>query len=138
MSYHFHSSAHIKLVRYWQYYKDYSPVVSGQSTQLVGPGPVCSSDVALYQCTSSGSLITWTVISACGGGTGRSFGSYSKTGTMFNVTQCNSVLSFSLTSITISSISSTLTIHRPLSLNGTRIICLDETAQVFVIASKME
>ena len=76
-------------------------------------------------------------MSTCGGGTARSFGSFSEIGAVFNVTRCNSLLSFSLTSITSSSISSTLTIHRPLPLNGTRITCLDKTAQLFVI-SKIE
>ena len=112
--------------------------MSGQSTELVGPGPVCSSNVASYQCSSSDSVITWTVMSTCGGDTGRSFGSFNEIGTMFNVTRCKSLLSFSLTSITNSSISSTLTIHRPLPLNGTRIMCLDNTAQLFVIASKIQ
>ena len=32
----------------------YSPVVSGQFTQLVGPGPVCSSDMVTHQCPRSG------------------------------------------------------------------------------------
>ena len=76
-------------------------------------------------------------MSTCGEDTGRSFGSHNDIGTVFNVTQCNSLLSFSLTSITNSSISSTLTIHRPLSLNGTTIIC-GETAQLLIIRGKSQ
>ena len=98
---------------------------------------MCSVDVASYQCTRSGSnLISWTVRSTCGEDTARSFGPFSDVGTVFNVTRCNSLLSFGLTSITISSISSTLTIHGPFPLNGTRIACLEETTQLLVVSSK--
>ena len=77
-------------------------------------------------------------MSTCGGDTGTSFGPFVEFKTMFNVTRCNSLFSFCLISITSSSIRSTLTIQRQLPLNGTKFTCLDETAILFVIASKME
>ena len=75
-------------------------------------------------------------MATCGGDTGTTFGLFSEIGTVLNLTRCNSVLIFSLTSITSSSISSTLTIHRPLPLNGTRIMCLDETAKLLILEGK--
>ena len=114
-------------------------ILSGQSTQLVGPGPVCSSDVASYQCTRSGeTIISWAVMSTCGTNSiGRSFNYFNQIGATYNVRLCSSTLIFTLTSVTSSSSSSTLTIDRPLLLNGTRITCVDETVQLLAVNSKL-
>ena len=112
---------------------------SGQSTNLVGQGPVCSSDVTSYQCTrSGGTTISWAIMSTCGtNSVGRSYNYFNQVGATYNVRLCSSTLIFSLTAITSSSISSTLTIDRPLLLNGTRITCVDETVQLIVVTNKL-
>ena len=117
-----------------------APIFVGQSTQLIGPGPVCSSDVASYKCTRSGvTVIGWTVRSTCGTRSiSRGFATPSPIGTTIHARLCNSTLIFSLTSTTSSSISSTLSIDRPLLLNGTRITCRDETVQLLVVTSKLK
>jgi len=125
---------HLTLFKVWQ---DTS-IISGQSTQLVGPGLVCSSDVATYQCTrrGGGSLIPWTVSSNCEtGDMTRSFSSYDMRNAVEVSTLCNFTLMLSLTSVTSSSISSTITIDRPVLLNGTRITYNRETVQLFVVTS---
>ena len=75
-------------------------------------------------------------MSKCGTAS-RSFNTLNQVGTSSNVRLCNSTLIITLTSITSSSISSTLTIDRPLLLNGTRITCVDETVQLLVVTSKL-
>ena len=112
---------------------------SGQFTQLVEPGLVFSGDVATYQCTRSGSLISWTITPTCGGTDtiSRSYAYFNVIGLTNTVRLCNSNLIFNLTSITSSSISSTLTIDRPLPLSGTTITCADQTVQLMVLTSKL-
>ena len=76
-------------------------------------------------------------MSTCGTGSiSRGFNTLSRIGSSYGVRLCNTTLIFTLTSATSSSISSTLTIDRPLLLNGTRITCVDETVQLLVVTSK--
>ena len=83
-------------------------------------------------------MIEWQVSSTCGSGDLReSFSRNQHVGHTRDATLCSTTLIFTVTSLTSSSISVTLTIHTPVLLNGTTILCEGQTVTLHVLSSKL-
>ena len=65
-----------------------------------------------------------------------SFSSSSSVGESIVDTLCSTTLMFTVTSLTSSSISVTLTIHTPVLLKGTRMMCDGQTMMLYALSSK--
>jgi len=102
--------------------------------ELTGDAVVCTREVANFKCSRNGvAFISWEVQSTCGSRNLKTgFSSSTLVGFTSNRSLCNSLLTFIVTSLTNFSICVTLTIHRPLLLNGSRITCREESTILVV------
>jgi len=99
---------------------------------------LCPEDNSTFHCSvHEDTVMDWQIASTCGTLDYRtSFSSSSSVGLPRIVTLCSATLNFTVTSLTSSSIRVTLSIHRPVLLNGSRIKCNYQSTTSTLFLSK--
>ena len=106
----------------------------GEFIQINGTRSLCFNDAAVFICTNSEyAFIIWDIRLNTGLNYGTSFTSNDPEGRTESATVHNSPITFNVTYNNGSSLSATLTIERPVNLNGTRISCRGKTLQLNVV-----
>jgi len=113
--------------------------LSGQLILLSEKEGICPGDVTTFQCTRNhSSYITFRILSSSECGSyGVTWSSYYSDTSTSSTTLRSSLLVFSLSSVTSSSITASLTVHRPELLDGATIECSSWSLQLSVVNGKV-